>query len=43
VQLYTALTFEGPGLVATMKEALLRLMERDGFATISGAVGRDVD
>lgn len=41
VQLYTALTFAGPGLVQTMKRDLLALLERDGLAAITDAVGRD--
>ena len=39
VQLYTALVFEGPGLVRRIKEDLLRLIKRDGFATIREAIG----
>jgi dihydroorotate dehydrogenase len=42
VQLYTALVFEGPGLVARIKEELLALIARDGFARISDAIGADV-
>jgi dihydroorotate dehydrogenase len=40
VQLYTALTYEGPGLVARIKRELLQLLERDGFASIADAIGR---
>jgi dihydroorotate dehydrogenase len=39
VQLYTALAFHGPGLVARIKRELLACLERDGFATLSQAVG----
>lgn len=42
VQLYTALAFHGPGLVAKIKRELLALLERDGFANVSEAVGADV-
>lgn len=42
VQLYTALVFEGPGLVTRIKRELLELLARDGFASISEAVGADV-
>ncbi len=39
VQLYSALVFEGPGLVARIKRQLLQCLERDGFAKVSDAVG----
>ena len=39
VQLYTALVFKGPGLVKQINRGLCRLLERDGFANISEAVG----
>ena len=39
VQLYTALVYQGPGLVARIKRELLACLARDGFATISDAVG----
>ena len=42
VQLYTALTYEGPSLVGRIKRELLRCLERDGFAHVSDAVGTDV-
>lgn len=41
VQLYTALVYEGPGLVARIKRELLACLTRDGFATIADAVGKD--
>lgn len=40
VQLYTALTFEGPGLVQRIKRELDALLARDGFATVADAVGK---
>ncbi|HET7086608.1 MAG TPA: quinone-dependent dihydroorotate dehydrogenase [Rhizomicrobium sp.] len=40
VQLYTALAFHGPGLVTRIKRELLALLERDGFARLSDAIGR---
>jgi dihydroorotate dehydrogenase len=40
VQLYTALTFQGPGLVIRIKRELDALLARDGFATIADAVGK---
>lgn len=41
VQLYTALAYEGPGLVARLKRELLACLARDGFAQVQDAVGRD--
>ena len=39
VQLYTALVFEGPGLVARIKRELLDCLARDGFANVTEAIG----
>ena len=39
VQLYTALIYEGPGLVSSIKAELASLLSRDGFETLSAAVG----
>lgn len=41
VQLYTALAFEGPGLVRRIKDELAGLLRRDGFASVAEAVGAD--
>ncbi len=41
VQLYTALVYEGPGLVRRIKRDLAALLVRDGFANIADAVGAD--
>jgi dihydroorotate dehydrogenase len=41
VQLYTALAYEGPGLIARIKRELSALLARDGFAKIADAVGAD--
>jgi dihydroorotate dehydrogenase len=43
VQLYTALIYEGPGLVRRMTQALAHLLARDGFATLADAVGADLE
>jgi dihydroorotate dehydrogenase len=40
VQLYTALTYDGPGLVGRIKQDLLACLERDGFKNVSEAVGK---
>jgi len=42
VEIYTALAFEGPGLIARIKRDLLQAMNRDGIARIADAVGIDV-
>jgi dihydroorotate dehydrogenase len=42
VQLYTALVYEGPGLVLRIKRDLASFLARDGFASIAEAVGADV-
>jgi dihydroorotate dehydrogenase len=41
VQLYTALIFQGPALIGRIKHGLVELLARDGFASISKAVGAD--
>jgi dihydroorotate dehydrogenase len=42
VQLYTALVYEGPGLVWRIKRDLADFLARDRFASIADAVGADV-
>jgi dihydroorotate dehydrogenase len=39
VQLYTALAFQGPGLVTRLKRELLACLARDGFTSVAQAVG----
>ena len=39
VQLYSALVYRGPGLVAEMAGELKRLLALEGFATVSEAIG----
>jgi dihydroorotate dehydrogenase len=39
VQLYTALIYQGPGLIAEMLHELQTLLARDGFTTVADAVG----
>ncbi len=41
VQLYTALIFEGPGLIGRICTELSTLLARDGFAKVADAVGAD--
>ena len=41
VQIYSALVYHGPGLAKSVAAGLLRLLDRDGFAQVSDAVGVD--
>jgi len=41
VEVYTALIYEGPGLVRRLNEGLRELLRKDGFSRISEAVGAD--
>lgn len=41
VQLYTALVYEGPGLVRRIKRDLATCLRRDGFGSVAEAVGAD--
>jgi dihydroorotate dehydrogenase len=41
VQLYTALVYQGPGLVAHIKEGLAARLKADGFSKLSDAIGID--
>jgi dihydroorotate dehydrogenase len=41
IQLYSAMTYEGPGIAHRIVRGLGRLMRRDGFATIAEAVGSE--
>ncbi len=42
VQLYSAMVYEGPPLVRRIKDELAVLLARDGFASVSDAVGADL-
>jgi len=42
VEFYTGFVYRGPGLVREIKEGLVRLLNRDGFSSISEAVGSAV-
>ncbi len=41
VQLYSALVYQGPGLIGRIKRELAELLARDGFASVGAAVGVD--
>jgi dihydroorotate dehydrogenase len=41
VQLYSALVYQGPGLIGGIKQGLLTLLKRDGLSSIADAVGVD--
>ncbi|WP_420431078.1 quinone-dependent dihydroorotate dehydrogenase [Hyphobacterium sp.] len=42
VQLYSALVYEGPGLVARINRGLAERLKADGYSNVSDAVGADV-
>jgi dihydroorotate dehydrogenase len=42
VQLYSALVYHGPGLVAKINTELASLLQADGFSSVSEAVGADL-
>jgi dihydroorotate dehydrogenase len=42
VQLYTALVYEGPTLAREINRGLLELLDRDGFDSVTDAVGVDL-
>src|SRR5690242_13440954 len=42
VQLYSMLVYEGPPLVRRIKDELAALLARDGFTSVSAAVGADL-
>ncbi|MBX3492451.1 MAG: quinone-dependent dihydroorotate dehydrogenase [Parvibaculum sp.] len=42
LQLYSALTYEGPGLIARIKRELAAHLAADGFAHLKDAIGADV-
>jgi dihydroorotate dehydrogenase len=39
VQVYTALVFEGPGLISTILEGLAAMLKKDNFGNVAEAVG----
>ncbi|XP_034437185.1 dihydroorotate dehydrogenase (quinone), mitochondrial [Hippoglossus hippoglossus] len=41
VQLYTALTYQGPPIVSKIKRELEQLLKEEGFSSVSEAVGAD--
>ncbi len=42
VQLYSAMVFDGPPLIRRIKDELATLLARDGFASITDAIGADL-
>jgi len=42
VEVYTGLVYKSPWLFSDMHVGLRRLLERDGFSSVSEAVGADV-
>ena len=43
VQLYTGFVYRGPGIARDINRGLLRQLDRDGFDSITDAVGADLD
>jgi dihydroorotate dehydrogenase len=43
VQLYSALVYQGPGLVGAIKRGLLGHLRREGLPNLAAAVGRDAE
>lgn len=43
VQLYTALVYQGPGLIMRLKRELAEMLREEGYATLEDAVGADVE
>ena len=41
VQIYTALIYEGPGLVKRIKQELVELLQRDGINSVKDVIGID--
>ena len=42
VELMTGIIYEGPGLIKRINKELVKLLERDGFRSVSDAVGADM-
>ena len=42
VEVYSALVYQGIGLVPRIKKELVELLQKDGYKNISEAVGKDV-
>ena len=42
VQLYTALTFQGPKIISKIKKELVYLIKTDGFNNVKEVVGKEV-
>lgn len=42
-RVHTAMVYFGPGVVKSILQGLVQLLERDGFSQVSEAVGVDVD
>lgn len=43
VEVYSALVYHGMGLVPKIKKELSELLEKDGYANVSEAVGKDAE
>ena len=43
IQVYTGLVYEGPGLIRSIKEGLVKLMEEEGHSSVAHIVGIESD
>ncbi|MBI2411008.1 MAG: quinone-dependent dihydroorotate dehydrogenase [Candidatus Kerfeldbacteria bacterium] len=43
VQIYTGMIYEGPGIAKTINQRLVQLLKRDGFSSVTEAVGTAAD
>lgn len=41
MELYTAFAYDGPALIPAIKQQLAECLARDGFSSVSEAVGAD--
>ncbi|MBU6389735.1 dihydroorotate dehydrogenase (quinone), partial [Patescibacteria group bacterium] len=42
IQMITGMIYEGPEVISMINEGLVRLLIRDGFTSITDAVGKDL-
>ena len=42
LQVYSGIIYKGPGLIRSINEGILKLLEKDGFSHISEAIGIDI-
>lgn len=42
VQIYSAMTFEGPTVISKINSELIQLLKQEGFASVADAIGADL-